>query len=160
MGFYDTRDKCFLELIFGPKWKYIATVREFLQDFLSVSLKDGLLKAESISMSVSELLENSIKYGSEAGIKISVELIETEDKIIVSVENYSTPENIAVLMKEIERVNSGPPEKVYLEKMQEAAMRTDGGSQLGLARIRYEANAEISINVKNDLVSIITEFNL
>lgn len=160
MRFYNTRDKCFLELIFGPKWKYIATVRAFLQSFLTVSLKRGLAKAEIISMAVSELLENSIKYGTESGIKVFVELAETEDRIIVSVENFSSKESIAELLKEVKRVKSGPADKIYLEKMQEAAMRTDGGSQLGLARIRHEANAEISVTVTDDLVAVTTEFTL
>ena len=44
--------------------------------------------------------------------------------------------------------------------MQEAALRTDGGSQLGLARIRYESNASISLDVDGDLVKVTVIFDL
>ncbi len=49
---------------------------------------------------------------------------------------------------------------MYLMKMQEAALRTDGGSQLGFARIRYETNAHISLDVKDDLVKVVVVFDL
>ena len=45
-------------------------------------------------------------------------------------------------------------------KMAEAALRTDGGSQLGLARIRYESNAEIKFSAENDLVKVSVIFDL
>ena len=39
-------------------------------------------------------------------------------------------------------------------------MREDGGSQLGFARIRYESNSEISVDVDDDLVSVTILFRL
>ena len=64
------------------------------------------------------------------------------------------------MKNEIERINNGNPEEVYLMKMAEAALRTDGGSQLGLARIRYESNAEIKFSAENDLVKVSVIFDL
>lgn len=149
----------FIEMIFGPRWTYIATVRTFLQNFLSITLTDNKW-ADVISMAASELLENAVKYASEEGTKISVEHNKDENKLYLIVENFSSPENYKVLSGEIEKINKGDPQEVYLQKMQEAALRTDGGSQLGLARIRYESNASIGITVEDDLVRVTVIFDL
>lgn len=149
----------FIELVFGPRWTYIAAVRSFLQSFLAIALTD-CKKADVISMAASELLENAVKYASEEGTKVTVEHKPEENKLYLSVENFSNAANSKVLKDEIERINSGDPEKVYLMKMAEAATRTDGGSQLGLARIRYESNAEINFSTKNNLLKVSVTFDL
>ncbi len=149
----------FIEMIFGPRWTYIATVRSFLQNFLSITLADNKW-ADVISMSASELLENAVKYASEEGTKISVEHNKDENRLYLTVENFSTPENCKTLKDEIDRIQKGDPQEIYLQKMQEAALRTDGGSQLGLARIRYESSASIGAEVEGDLVRVIVIFDL
>ncbi|MBP7551829.1 MAG: ATP-binding protein [Spirochaetes bacterium] len=149
----------FIEMIFGPRWTYIATVRTFLQNFLSITLADNKW-ADVISMAASELLENAVKYASDEGTKISVEHKKDENKLFLHVENFSSKENIKVLLNELDKINSGEPQEVYLMKMQEAALRTDGGSQLGLARIRYESDAFIKVDVDNDLVKVTVIFDL
>jgi hypothetical protein len=146
-------------MIFGPRWTYIATVRTFLQNFLSITLADNKW-ADVISMAASELLENAVKYASDEGTKISVEHKKDENKLFLHVENFSSKENIKILLSEVEQINSGEPQEVYLMKMQEAALRTDGGSQLGLARIRYESDAFIKVDVDNDLVKVTVVFDL
>ncbi len=149
----------FIEMVFGPRWTYIATVRTFLQNFLGITLADNNW-ADVISMAASELLENAVKYASDEGTKISVEHKPDENKLYLNVENFSHKENIEILKSHIEMISNGDPAQVYLQKMQEAAMRTDGGSQLGLARIRYESNASISLAVEDDLVGVTVIFDL
>ena len=51
----------FVDLKFGPKWKYISTVRTFVENFMAISLADKK-KAGVIAISVNELIENAIKY--------------------------------------------------------------------------------------------------
>ena len=149
----------FIEMIFGPRWTYIATVRTFLQNFLSITLADNKW-ADVISMAASELLENAVKYASEEGTKIQVEHKKEENKLYLHVENFSYQENIKILQNEVLFINSGDPQEVYLKKMQEAALRTDGGSQLGLARIRYESSASISLDIDGDLIKVTVIFDL
>ncbi len=153
------KDAGYVELVFGPRWVYIATVRKFLQNFLSVTIGNNK-KADIISMAGSELLENAIKYASEEGTKISCRYREDDNTLILIVQNFSSPENIKVLRQQIDIVNTGNPEEMYMKKMMEAAMREDGGSQLGFARIRYESNSEISVDVDDDLVSVTILFRL
>jgi hypothetical protein len=111
-------------------------------------------------MAASELLENAVKYASDEGTKICVEHLKDENKLSLVVENFTYQENIAILRSEIDKINSGDRTEVYLKKMQEAALRTDGGSQLVLARIRYESNANISMQAEGDLVKVTVIFDL
>lgn len=149
----------YVELVFGPRWTYIATVRNFLQNFLLVTIGNNKA-ADIISMAASELLENAIKYASEEGTKIAVNYMEDKNLLTLSVENFTSVENIKILEEQIKEVNSDSPENMYLRKMLEAAERTDGMSQLGFARIRYESGSNIELKVKDDLVNISIFFNL
>jgi len=159
MELFENVKNGFIEMIFGPRWTYIATVRGFLQSFLSITLADNKW-ADVISMAASELLENAVKYASEEGTKIQIEYKKEESKLYLHVENFSAPENVEMLKKEIEIINDGDTQEMYLRKMQEAAIRTDGKSQLGLARIKYESNASIQLNKEENLIKITVIFDL
>jgi hypothetical protein len=149
----------FVEIVFGPRWTYIATVRLFLQKFLAITLADNK-SADVISMAASELLENAVKYASEEGTRIAVEYLKQEKKLLLTVENFANEENLGTLKNELDYISSGDPQEIYLQKMQQAALRNDGGSQLGFSRIRYETNAEISCEVEGDLVKVTAIFDL
>lgn len=152
--------KCQLELTFGPRWTYIATVRVFLQNFLAVGLSDQPT-ADKIAMSASELLENAVKYATREGTLIQVRIDDAYEYVWVATENYANPEGIEVLKKDVEFLNQHDPLQAYLLKMQEAVTRTDGKSQLGLARIQHEANGRISLSVLDDnRVRVVCTFQL
>jgi hypothetical protein len=51
---------------------------------------------------------------------------------------------------------SGDPLEAYIAQMREAAVRQDGKSQLGLARIRYEVGANIKLEITPDYLITIT----
>jgi len=44
----------YIELKFGPRWRYIAVVRAFIQSFLAISFSDDS-RADKIAMAASEL---------------------------------------------------------------------------------------------------------
>ncbi len=147
----------YIELKFGPRWKYIAVVRAFIQNFLAISFTDPTL-ADKIAMAVSELLENAVKYATgddETGV--SVKLNSEGTSVIVSVTNSSTPESIASLQSNWGSAMEGEPLAAYIKKMQESAVRTDSKSQLGIVRIRYETGAKMSLDVKGNKVTITLE---
>jgi hypothetical protein len=149
----------FVEMIFGPRWTYIATVRSFFQNFLAITLANTKW-ADVISMAASELLENAVKYAADEGTKVSLEHLKEEKKLYLCVENFASPEQIKILKSQVQEINEGNPQEIYLQKMQEAALRTDGGSQLGLARIRYESDSKIVMEVEGDLVRVAVTFSL
>lgn len=142
--------KGYIRLSFGPKWKYVACVRSFVQSFLAISISDSK-KADKISMAVSELVENAVKYNAKEKTWIYLEVLSEEKaQILIEVENYALPENIQTLKNEVKKIYQKPPIEAYLEKMQEAVLKGNNTSQLGLARIRCEANCDIDVEMKPD----------
>jgi hypothetical protein len=150
---HDDKVDGYIELSFGPRWKYIAVVRGFVQNFLAVSIASSDL-ADKVAMAASELLENAVKYAN--GVETTVRLgVEAHTKLIeISVSNLASPEAIAGLQGLWDKVHQGEPLEAYLNLMREAATRSDGKSQLGLARIRYETKADMKLEIADGRVTI------
>ncbi len=149
----------FVNITFGPCWNYVAVIRSFLQNFVAVSVPDHQL-ADKISLAVSELLENAVKYTSKNEIDVNLRIITENKQIEVTVSNGLTEEQRKTLEKEIKEINTGTPLEAYLNKMRQATTRTDGKSGLGLARIRHDANAELSMEMKDTLVIMKALFDI
>jgi hypothetical protein len=139
----------YIELNFGPRWKYISPARTFIQNFIALALSDQA-KADGIAMAASELLENAVKYASGDDTAIVVQAFPETKTIQVAVTNTATPEQAAELKKLYEKIMTGDPLEAYITQMRESATRDDGKSQLGLARIRYEIGAAIDLKVTPD----------
>ena len=149
--------KEYIELKFSPQWNYVSAARGFLQNFLAISIGDQT-KADRIAMSASELLENAIKYSINSETYMYVEVDHKTNSASITVTNDSTRESIDSLKCVYEKVTRGEPLEAYVTQMKEAATRSDGKSQLGLVRIRYEAGADLSLHIENDTrVSITVE---
>ena len=43
----------FIELVFGPRWTYIAAVRSFLQSFLAIALTDCKKSTDNANIAAS-----------------------------------------------------------------------------------------------------------
>jgi len=141
----------YIELKFGPRWKYIACVRGFIQNFLAISIVDQA-KADKIAMAASELLENAVKYASHDDTHIVIKVAPGTEKISIAVENSASPDSIKTLREVYEKINSGDPLQVYVAQMKEAAVRSDGKSHLGLARIRYETGGLLELHIEDKKV--------
>lgn len=148
----------YVELRFGPRWTYISSVRKFVASFFMIGLSDKE-RAEQISMAASELLENAVKYASEEEGYLKITIAKADSVVDVCVKNKAEAHHVNTLRREFALIHSGQPEQVYLKKMEEAAM-TEGQSRLGLARIRYEAGAQLRLDVHDGEVSIHAIFNL
>lgn len=143
----------FIELRFGIHWDYVPITRQYIHNFLTISCGDQS-KAEKFAMAVSELLENAVKYSQGSNPYMMVHVDKTQSSIRGMVQNSSSPERIESLNELFTTIQKGTPMEAYVEQMKLAATRDDGKSQLGLARIRYEANAEMDIKVEGDNVTI------
>lgn len=146
----------YIELKFGPRWKYISPARIFIQQFVALAISDQS-KADGIAMACSELLENAVKYasGEETGIILAT-YPEEGGLITASVTNYATEQAVKELQALFRKVMTGDPLEAYITQMREAAVRQDGKSQLGLARIRYEVGANIKLEISPDFKITIT----
>ncbi len=142
-----------MELSFGPRWTYISCVRGFVAHFFAIGLEDKI-HAERISLAVSELLENAVKYSAGTDTTVSASILEQTNKVVACVENESTQEYINELQGEIKNICKKDPEEAYMAKLMEAANRTDGKSQLGLARVRYETGATLTVSVNGNRVRV------
>jgi hypothetical protein len=147
----------YIELKFGPRWKYIAVVRAFIQNFLAVSFADDA-RADKIAMAASELLENAVKYATGEETRVKVGLAAKTGDIDISVSNQASPEAISGLKTIWDTVMAGDPLNAYVQMMREAATRSDGKSQLGLVRIRYETGGVMELKVDGKLVTIALKY--
>jgi hypothetical protein len=148
--------KGYIELRFGPRWKYIACARSFIQNFLAISIVDQT-KADKIAMAASELLENAVKYASGEDTHISVNVSPKTEKISVRVTNIATPESIETLKNVYTKITKGNSLDAYVSQMKEAALRSDGKSQLGLARIRYETGGDLKMEIDGNVVKVLID---
>jgi hypothetical protein len=139
-------------LKFDIDWKYIEVIRNFVNEFLQKAFVEHS-KSDKVAMAISELLENAVKYGDsqEVGrvnnIHIQLDTFKDEKKAVFFIENTSKPENIDVLKEQLKIVNKGNPKEMYVSKIKTSLLSEDK-SQLGLARIRYEAGGKIFLEVK------------
>jgi len=146
----ENKTNGYIRLSFGPIWKYVACVRGFVQNFLSISISDSK-KADDISMGVSELVENAVKYNTKEKVWIYVEVLTDQDnQILVEIENYAKPENIKILQTQLDEIYEKSPMDAYIEKMKQAISNPKSISQLGLARIRCESNCDIKTEVNEE----------
>jgi hypothetical protein len=143
----------YIDLKFGPRWKYIAVVRTFIQSFISLNFSQNSI-ADNVAMTASELLENAVKYASKDDIRVKLTISPTNDEISISVTNYASSDAIKNLKQIWDQAMVGDSLTNYVMKTKEAATRTDGKSQLGLVRIRYETKGEMNLEIVEDKVSI------
>ena len=136
----------YIEIRFGPRWKYISPARIFIQNFIAIAISDQA-KADAIAMAASELLENAVKYGASEDTHCIVQAFPETGLITASVTNQATEQGAKEVSGLFKKIMAGDPLEAYIMQMREAATRSDGKSQLGLARIRYETGANLKLEV-------------
>lgn len=144
----------YLKLIFSPDWELIEGIRQFIEDFTLTSLKKiGMAKASALT--ASELLDNAVKFSS--GNRVSLEMVlspgsENKEEVMITVENYAEMNNIQRLRSTLYEIAQTSPREAYLKKLKMAMERgmSNEISELGLARIQYEASAFCSLDVRDE----------
>jgi len=144
----ETAPGDYVELRFGPRWTYISCVRKFVAGFFMIGLADKE-RAEQISLAVSELLENAVKYASEEETSLRISIARSAGEVDVCVANAVDPHQLSVFRREFALATAGDSEGTYLRRMEEAA-KTEGLSRLGLVRIRYETGARLHLETTTD----------
>ncbi len=157
----DTKEHISLE--FNAQWYYIQHVWAFIQSMLGEVLDKK--KAEMIALSVSELVENSVKYSKHSiselnVVRIMLEIFKDRNLISLEVQNFSEPEHIKELEKELASLTSMDPKELFKTKLLNAAKRDDDLSQLGLIRIIYEAKGRVEMASEGNKVAMRVEFDI
>lgn len=143
---------------FSPRWwNMIASTRIFVASFCSCTFGDDAL-SDRVSMATHELLENAVKYSSSLEAPIECQIAFDDQTISVAVTNRAQPGGLSDLQAEFARIKEGDPLTVYLTKMQES-LGSDK-SQLGLARIQYEGEADLRLTIDHDRVTMLALFDI
>lgn len=138
-----------------PVWAHVKNLRHFVREFC-IGMSVAPETADQVAMTTSELLENATKYASTAWVRYDLRL---EDSVgEVSVTNRATQEQQRVLAQFMEEVVKGEPLEAYVSCLERQS--GTGLSQSGLARIRYEASADLGLRHDGEEVCVMARIPL
>jgi hypothetical protein len=151
-----TTHEAFFELRFSPDVSLVASVRRFVGDFYVRLLGDADV-AHRVAMATHELLENAVSYSYDqrSEFRISVRRNATSANVSLETKNRATPDRMALVRRALDEVvGAADPAALYLDQMRRAAKRKDGGSGLGLGRIRAEADLTLEYVIEGDILTL------
>jgi hypothetical protein len=146
----------FIELRVQPSIELISIVRRFVTAFYDEILNDPDATSR-IALATHELLENAVKYSTDNSTTLSIEVTRGESARLVTVKIRNVAqanhvERLEALFREM-RASSDAAD-FYQKTMRKNAHRSDG-SGLGLARIRAEAEMDLSYELEGGHVVIV-----
>ncbi|MBN2547147.1 MAG: hypothetical protein JXB50_15200 [Spirochaetes bacterium] len=139
-----------------PAWEVVKNIEDKIRNLFHP--EDSEIFYSTI-MTVSELIENAVKYGSASATSksININFVADTKNIIVIVSNPVDDEGRVKMVKNhIERINaSKDPQHLYIERLQELLENPHSkNSQLGLYRIVYEGGFNLSYGYENNILTI------
>ena len=142
----------YLAMNFAPSVDLIRPIRLFVAPFFQHLLGRGSA-SERLELATQELLENSMKFckDGETRLRVAVSPLTAGAIISVNTRNTATPENIRRLERAVQSLSGTNPQAVYMELL---AASEDDGAGVGLARIRVEADMELTCIVTDDDVDV------
>ena len=157
-----------LKLNIKPEWDEINILRDSCIQFLEThGFSYDLI--HSLTMILSELVENSIKYGNFKGSDTEVLIYLDVGKNFITIEvnnpvDQKSATHLQRLDKTIQWIRGYQDSfQAYIEKLKEISRKPleDEESGLGLARIAYEGKAILDFFVLDDVlnVSAISKYN-
>ncbi|HVJ94071.1 MAG TPA: DUF6272 family protein [Labilithrix sp.] len=152
-------DEALFELRFQPTVALVSTVRRFVSDFYRELLLDDDV-SHKLSMATHEMLENACHYSIDrrSELVISLHTYGTQYVIAIQTKNRATEERLAKVRRALDEVvNAADPSELYNQLVRRAAKRQDGGSGLGLGRIRAEADLALSYAIEGDTIIVTAE---
>ena len=136
-------------------WEAVGPTRAFIYGTCLDLVQDKGLSAR-VAMAAHELLENAVKYGRRTNgpVYCSLELLPWG--LDLRVRNEAPPEALEGLLAAVNAVMRGDPMEMYMEQMEASLSRDASG--LGLARVRCEAQADLSVSLTGDLLTVLAHF--
>lgn len=146
-----------MRLAVEAKWDEIETIRNKSTSFFE---SQGLTmdSVQALTMVVSELIENGIKYGKFTSQKNEVTLdIHVHDDFVLVETTNPTDETVYTHLKQLDKMiqwirGYQDPFQAYAERLKEVSRKplNDEGSGLGLSRIAYEGKAILDFFLDED----------
>jgi anti-sigma regulatory factor (Ser/Thr protein kinase) len=133
----------YLMLRMRPPWVFVDEIRRFVESFCACACP-GQTREAQVALAVHELMQNAIPQAGGDDVDLTLQVDPAADRIEIAVSNPCSEEQFQELLTRIERLNSEPDAlRSYLRAMTEAPAVARGG--LGLARVRFEAQLELSV---------------
>jgi len=133
----------YLMLRMKPPWVFVDEIRRFVESFCSCACP-GQLREAQVALAVHELMQNAIPQAGGEDVDLTLQVDPLANRIEIAVSNPCSDDQFHDLLSRVERLNSEPDAlRSYMKAMAESPSNTRGG--LGLARIRFEAQLELSV---------------
>jgi hypothetical protein len=158
MGMTGQEDQSLFELRFRPTVALVSTVRRFVSEFYR-ELCDADI-SHKLAMATHEMLENAVHYSTDQCAELTISAVKHDREIVVTIrtKNRATTERLAKVRVALDEVvGAEDATTMYNRLVRRAAKRTDGGSGLGLGRIRAEADLALSYAIDGDTVAVTAE---
>ena len=133
----------YMDLDFGREWGNITLVKAFFENFITAKM-EGSDEVHKIGITVSELLENAVKYSSKDGVRIIIQKKKKNGTVRIRVFNYANEQHVNNLKIRIKEMRSMDSLDFYLYRMRESVKDKKASPGLGLARVYHEAEADIT----------------
>jgi hypothetical protein len=152
----------FCKFHFQSNVNVLAPVRRFVSDIVERLIQKPEV-ASRIEVAVHELAENSLKYSSENGARIEIEVYDVPQqmRVVVRTTNHATPEFVTTVCGLIDEMRAAQsPVDYYLKTLDRSAARAVG-SGLGLARVFAESGMSLSYTRPSDSeICVVAEFKV
>jgi hypothetical protein len=149
-----------VELSFAPSLALVTIVRRFVITFFDLVLTSPTWSSK-LAVTVHELLENACKFSTDRDsyVRIDVHKTPSFSEVTIETRNLASSDNcrtLEALFAEMAAIVD--PMTFYLARMEHSLGSPQ--SQLGLARVRAEADMALSYRVEGDRVSIVATTRL
>ncbi len=146
------RELTYLTMRMRPPWVFIDEIRRFVESFCACACPHESREGQ-LALAVHELMQNAIASSNEDDVELTLEVDPPADRVAVAVSNRGSEAEYQALLDRVERMNTEPDAlKHYLKAMAETPVSSRGG--LGLARVRFEAQLDLSVSRAGGRVTV------
>jgi len=126
----------------SPPWVFIDEIRRFVESFCACACP-GEDREAQVALAVHEMMQNAIPHAHGDEVELVLEVSREADCVAIRVTNRCTDSDYEALRERVERMNREADALAHYVK----SMRENPGARggLGLARVRFEAQLDISV---------------
>lgn len=151
----------YLELSFQPSIELISVVRRFVAS-VHQRLKVSKDLTARVALATHELLENATKYSTNGSTRLRIEVLREgeHDRVRICTWNHTLPHHRENLKAGLDEMQGAADPFAHYQTLMVRTSKRDDGSGLGLARIRVEAEMDVSYELGDDgLICIVAQTN-
>jgi len=135
-----------------PVWVFIDEVRRFVESFCACAIP-GANREAQLALAVHELMQNAIPHARGDDVDLLLEVDPAADRVLVSVTNVCTDDEYNALRDRIEGMyHERDALAHYVKSMGQTPTSSRGG--LGLPRVRFEAQLDLSVKYAGGRVTV------